>query len=203
MALIRQILSGSPDRVFLSVKNASATTMTIGRGVVFDYYSTSTGQDGYNATWRANETSNHLGMLAGIVVHHNIQPGKYGLVQAYGHVDSIYISSSNTANTTLLTGYDATSIGTQILSLITGTLGYFSPVAMAYTSSFTVSMTGLTNWTITTYTQTATATMTVNQYMWQLAGAAVYMGSTCFNGLTQNTYTASTSGNIKGFIRAM
>ena len=124
--IARSIVRGSPDRNFIVVKNASATTMTIGRGVVFDYYNT-TQQDGYNVTWRANAT-HHLGMLAGIVVHHAIQPSEYGLVQNFGHVDSICFQGA--ATSTAMSGFDADTLAAYVLQLQTGTAGTFETASL-------------------------------------------------------------------------
>jgi hypothetical protein len=181
MALIRQILSGSPDRVFLSVKNASATTMTIGRGVVFDYYN-STQQDGYNVTWRT--TTHHLGLLAGVVVHHGIQPGGYGLVQCFGHVDTIHVAyTAQAGSTSPISGFVAATLTTIFLSAQTEAtvLGAFEPLAHNYTSGIS-----------------AVAAH------FHLANAAVYMGTTLGQGDTTNTQDSErTYVSVKGFIRAM
>jgi len=175
--LARQILSGSPDRVFLAVKNASATAMSVGRGVVFDYYNT-TQQDGYNVTWRVNAT-HHLGMLAGVVVHHTIASSGFGLVQCFGHVDAIAFSGA--ATSTAMSGFNADTLAGYWLYLLTGTHGCFETNAIGV----------------------AATTTTVHASSFLLANAAVYLGTTCPNGATVNTQETQTTVSVKGFIRAM
>jgi hypothetical protein len=179
--ITRDIVRGSPDRVFIVVSNNSATTMTIGRGVVFDYVNTAQ-QNGYSVTWKGDQTSN-IGMLAGVVVGKNIEPsGAYGLVQCFGHVDSLYYSG---AGSTALTGFDATTQAGYFLSLAAGTTGYFSGYAVPTGTTF------------------AGLAATVVADILHMVNAAVYLGSTCYNGSTANTYTNATNGNLKAFIRAM
>lgn len=77
--------------------------LSSGRGVVWDYnpanYST-TGNDGYDVRYAyTNATSNNPSLFAGIVYNRSIQTGEFGLIQVWGHCDSIVIHGMHVSTT--------------------------------------------------------------------------------------------------------
>lgn len=178
----RSVTRNSPEQGFMVITNATAYRVEIGRGLMFDYVAT-TRQNGYEVVNRADTTQYHMGMLAGIVVERGIDPSDIGLVQVFGHCDSIFVHNLY-GSTNPLSGINAASLGDIRLDLNTGTLGGFSP-----------------------YPSLVAAHMTVDTRVrahFNLINPRVDLGTWCYAGETVNTHTnAHTSGYVKGFIRGL
>lgn len=202
--LMRQISRGSPEKIFVVVKNNSGVSMDIGMAAVFDYILTAQ-QDGYNATIR---TSNDPpAMLAGIVCSHDIGIGKYGVAQCYGHVDSV-ILANGADSTNPLTGFDSASLinyplyplATTTGAAVAGAMGTIPQAAMVTTcTAWTESTEGAAFVTAVlnaAVNAALNAHLTYNQEMW--------LGTWLSTGLTVNTHTEEyTTMMGKGFIKAM
>jgi hypothetical protein len=95
MRFTRVIHSG-PDRVLLSVRNGNDTPLLVGAAVLWAFGYDS-GLDLGHAVIAANLTgvtvNGQYWRLAGVVVDRNISSNSWGIVQAYGVVDSVLVSN--------------------------------------------------------------------------------------------------------------
>lgn len=176
--LSRVINRGSPDRVFVVVRNSTANNMTVGHGVIFDYVNT-TQQDGFNVAFLTEATS-CMHFFAGIVVNKPIPAYSHGLVQCYGHCDTIWFKGAGTS--VAMTDWDNDTLsanGQLILQAGTDT-GYFETLAIAIATN-----------------------EAIDQNEMGARYAPVLLGTTCPDGKTVNTDVTQTTVTVKGFIRAM
>jgi len=89
---LKQIHEAAPDVVYLTVKNASASTLSTGHAVFFNYTAANNGTASYtantilhvtlNATTAANQYA--AGLFAGPVAKTDIGPYAFGYVQKHG-----------------------------------------------------------------------------------------------------------------------
>jgi hypothetical protein len=91
---------GTPEQVFVTVRNSDSTTMSVGYGVIWDlpFISSGSAGGGYEglAVTFANTTSSatyapNPGLFAGVVAPSSIDPGAYGRVQVFGLIDSVVL----------------------------------------------------------------------------------------------------------------
>jgi hypothetical protein len=97
---------GTPERVYVTVKNSDSVTMSSGRGVIWYFPfvssgSASVGYEGYAVTF-ANTTSSttyapNPGLFAGVVAPLDIPSGEFGRVQVFGPVDSVVLHGNTSA----------------------------------------------------------------------------------------------------------
>jgi hypothetical protein len=98
---IPQLGVDTSHKIFVSVKNESTVTMTVGHGVYWNY-SPTTGAavgNGYGVTFSPIATTNGLNpaLLCGVVGRDNIGPNEYGMVQKFGEHPAVWISAGASA----------------------------------------------------------------------------------------------------------
>jgi hypothetical protein len=114
----RRISRGSPERMYLTVRNCGSTTVQVGSGAFFAFHST-TYNDGYNVCLN-DATAITQWQLAGVCARYPIAPGGNGVVIAFGQVDSIYVTGFATNYT------NWAAICSKILIAYTPIPGYFT-----------------------------------------------------------------------------
>lgn len=176
--LFRQVSRGSPEKVFVAVRNCCGTTLNVGMAPIFDYIS-SEYQDGVNVTLRDVGNYRAIGLVAGIVATHDIEPGEFGMCQCYGHVDSMILATQGANSTNPLTGYNTTSLDKYQLW----------PVGVATDAVKAGCL----------YTATASFSLHVVSNL-----CRIWLGTLYSNGETTNTHDEDhTTVMVKGFIKAM
>jgi len=102
------------NKIFVSVKNESTVTMTVGHGVYWNYTVVAGGGSGsgYGVTFSPTAATNCInpGLLCGVVGRRDIIPGEYGEVQKFGQHDALACSGGASVdpfidNVTLFASY--------------------------------------------------------------------------------------------------
>ena len=111
--LIQQISRTTPERIFVSVRNASGDTMTTGFGVCLavgneDVAASADGIDAVLFTASAELRPSFIGVSKG-----DIADGEYGPVLAWGLADSIALSQEADVTVGLLAGASLLQAGAQ------------------------------------------------------------------------------------------
>ena len=94
--LIQQLNRADPERVFISVKNVEATSITLGMAVVVALGGNSF--DGVNVVRGASGTAGNLPGFIGVAAG-DIAINGFGLVQMFGSVASVLLSNVATSIT--------------------------------------------------------------------------------------------------------
>jgi hypothetical protein len=88
----RRIARGSPESIYISVRNCGSVSLEVGHHAMFAYHSSSFG-DGVNVCTYSSTADMGLWQMAGVVSRYPIPSGAKGLVQVYGHHNSISCSA--------------------------------------------------------------------------------------------------------------